>query len=45
MIMRIETSVERLKDDVETVKRFCYLGVALNASGGSEMTVVARTRI
>ena len=37
-------SVERLNDDVETVEEF-YLVNALNASGGSEIIVVARTRI
>ena len=35
--------VERLNDNVETVKGFCYFGNALN--GGSEMAVIARTRI
>ena len=40
-----EISVERLNDDAETVEGFCYLGNAFNASGGSEMTVVVRTRI
>ena len=44
MVTRNEMSVERLNDDVETDKGFCYLN-ALNACGGSEMTVVARTRI
>ena len=38
-------SEERLNDDVETVKGFCFLGNALNARGGFEMTIVARTRI
>ena len=45
MMTRIETSVQKLKDDVENVEGFCHLRNALNASGGSEMTVVARTRI
>ena len=37
-------SVKKL-NDVKTVKEFCYLGNTLNASGGSEMTAKARTRI
>ena len=37
-------SVDRLNGDVETEEGF-YLENAVNASGGSEMTVVARTRI
>ena len=45
MMTRNETPVEKLNDDVETVEGFCYPRNALNASGGSEMTVVARTRI
>ena len=36
---------EKLCDGVETVKSFCYLGDRLNASGGSEAAVTARTRI
>ena len=28
-------TIERLNDDVETIKGFCYLANALNASGGS----------
>ena len=36
--------MERLNDDVETVEGFCCLGNALNASGGSEITVVTKTR-
>ena len=32
-------------DQVEFVKSFCYLGDRLNASGGSEAAVTARTRI
>ena len=42
---RIETSLKRLNDDVENVEGFCHLRNAFNASGGSEMTVVARTKI
>ena len=45
MMSRNETSVERLNDNEETVEGFCCLGNALNASGGFEMTVVARSRI
>ena len=32
-------------DEVETVKRFCYLGDRLNASGTCETAVTARTRV
>ena len=32
-------------DQVDFVKSFCYLGDRLNASGGSEAAVTARTRI
>ena len=32
-------------DQVDFVKRFCYLGHRLNVSGGSEAAVIARTRI
>ena len=32
-------------DQVDFVKIFCYLGDRLNASGGSEAAVTARTRI
>ena len=32
-------------DQVVFVKSFCYLGDRLNASGGSEAVVTARTRI
>ena len=32
-------------DQFEFVKSFCWLGVRLNASGGSEAAVRARTRI
>ena len=38
-------SVEELCDEVETVKRFCYLGGRLNASGGCETAVTSRVRI
>ena len=44
MIMKNEMSVKGFNDNVETVKGFCY-GNTLNAGGGFEMTVVARTRI
>ena len=37
MLTRNKTSVERLHDDLESFQRF-YLGNALNASSGSEMT-------
>ena len=32
-------------DEMETVKRFCYLGNRLNVSAGCEATVTARTRV
>ena len=32
-------------DQVDFVKSFCYLGDRLNASGGSEAAVIARTKI
>ena len=32
-------------NQVDFVKSFCYLGDKLNASGGSEATITARTRI
>ena len=34
-----------LCDQVELVRRFCYLGDRLNAGGGSEAAVTARARI
>ena len=34
-----------LCDEVETVKRFCYFGDKLNASGGCETAVTSRVRI
>ena len=37
--------VEVLCNDVETVKRFCYLGDTLNASGGCEAAVTSKVRI
>ena len=37
--------VEELCEEVETVKVFCYLGDRVNASGGCEVAVTARTRI
>ena len=38
-------SIEKLCDEVETVKGFCYLVDRLNASGGCEVAVIARVRI
>ena len=32
-------------DELETVREFCYLGDRLNASGGCEAAVTARTRV
>ena len=40
-----EVQQDVMCDEVETVKRFCYLGNRLNASGGCEATVTARTRV
>ena len=37
--------VEVLRDEVETVKEFCYLGDRLNASDGCETAVTSRVRI
>ena len=38
-------SIEKLRDEVETVNGFCYLRERLNASGGCEAAVTARVRI
>ena len=40
-----EVQQEVMYDKVETVKGFCYLGDRLNASGGCEAAVTARTRL
>ena len=40
-----EEQQEVMCDEVETVKEFCYLGNRLNASGGCEVAVTARTRL
>ena len=32
-------------NEVKTVKRFCYLGNKLNASGGCEVALTSRTRL
>ena len=40
-----EEPVEVLRDEVETVKGFCYLGDRLNASVGCETAVTSRVRI
>ena len=46
MVLRaMQVYSNRLNEDVETAKDTRYLGNALNSNGGSEMTVVARTRI
>ena len=37
--------MEVLRDEVETVKGFCYLGNRLNASGKCETEVAAKVRI
>ena len=37
--------VERLCDDVETVREFCYLGDRVSAGGGCEAAVTARARL
>ena len=39
-----EESAEELCEEVKMVDGFCYLGDRLNASGGSEAAVTARTR-
>ena len=38
-------SKEKLRDEVETVNGFCYLGDRLNANGDCEAAVTARVRI
>ena len=40
-----EEQQEIMCDKVKTVKEFCYLGHWLNASGGCEAAVTARTRL
>ena len=40
-----QESVGKPCDEVEMVNGFCYLGDRLNASGGCEMAVTARTRL
>jgi len=45
MTARTVEMEEKLCDGIETVKGFCYLGDRLNATGGSEVDVTARTRI
>ena len=37
--------VEELCEELETVRRFCYLGDRVNASGGYKAAVAARARI
>ena len=39
-----EVQQEVMCDEVETEKRFCYFGDRLNASGGCEAAMTARTR-
>ena len=38
-----EVQQEVMCDEMETVKKFCYLGDRSNASGGCEAAVTART--
>ena len=38
-------SVEELREEVETVRGFCYLGDRVNAGGGCEAALTARARI
>ena len=40
-----EGQQEVMCNEVGTVKRFCYLGGWLNASGGCEVAMTARTRL
>ena len=40
-----EVQQEVMCDEVETVKEFCHLGSRLNASGGCEAAIIARTRV
>jgi len=37
--------IDKLRDEVMTVGAFCYLRKILNASGGCEAAVTARTKI
>ena len=36
---------EKLCDEVETARKFTYFGDRVNASGGCEAAVTARTRV
>ena len=40
-----EVQQEVMYDEVETMKGSCYFGDRLNASGGCEATIIARTRV
>ena len=37
--------MEKLCDEVETAKGFCYFGDGLNVSGGCETAVIAKAKI
>ena len=42
----VETAIELpLYDQMELAKSFCYLGDRLNARGGSEVAMTARTKL
>jgi len=43
--VKSKENIVKLCNDVDTVKRFCYLGDQLSADGGCEAAVTARTGI
>jgi len=45
VLERVMEPVKKLCDEVATVNLFCYLDGKLNASGGCEIAVTARTRL
>ena len=45
MVKNFKGPDEKLCDGVETVSKFAYLGDRLNATGGCETAVTARSRI
>ena len=40
-----EVQQQAMRDEMETVKRFCYFGDRLNASGECEAAVTARKKV
>ena len=45
VVKNFKESDEILCDGVETVRKFCYLGDRLTATGGCETAVTARTKL